>query len=388
MGAFDDARVGFAQARWGHLNEDYSTLTAIQALAIDYHFLVEQAVRCQGGFFTNFTGTAGVWRRAAIEDAGGWSAATLTEDLDLSYRAQLRGWRPAYLEDVVVPEELPVGIDAYRRQQSRWATGSFQTAFRLLGPLFRSRQPAAVKWQASVQLLSYAVGPLMLLQLLSYPAILFAKLHHDPFLALGTVGLAINLVSVAPCAGFAIAQHRRGRAWWMGLPACLCQVLGAGLSLTVVVAFLRALRAGGEFQRTPKYRIEKPGQEWRDGAYVFVGNPIALAELALGAGGAAIAVGGILAHVWLIGLYAALFSLGFFALGGASLLQAMDVLAVRRLGGAGKMLRQLGSMLALLLLPALLLFGVAQIPDGFEDSYHHCLIAARLAETGSLHDPL
>src|SRR5207237_9907542 len=81
MGAFDDARVGFAQARWGHLNEDYSTLTAIQALAIDYHFLVEQAVRCQGGFFTNFTGTAGVWRRAAIEDAGGWSAATLTEDL-------------------------------------------------------------------------------------------------------------------------------------------------------------------------------------------------------------------------------------------------------------------------------------------------------------------
>src|SRR5207237_5563448 len=152
MGAYDDARVGFAQARWGHLNEDYSTLTAIQALAIDYHFLVEQAVRCQGGFFTNFTGTAGVWRRAAIEDAGGWTASTLTEDLDLSYRAQLRGWKAVFLGDLVVPEELPVSIDAYRSQQSRWATGSFQCAFRLLGPVWRSKNRVALKVQATIHL--------------------------------------------------------------------------------------------------------------------------------------------------------------------------------------------------------------------------------------------
>src|SRR5437016_4721616 len=121
VGLFDNPSVGFVQARWGHLDEDYSLFTRLQAMAIDFHFLVEQAVRSSAGYLTNFTGTAGVWRRAAIEDAGGWSARTLTEDLDLSYRAQLSGWRAAYIEDLVVPEELPVSIDAYRRQPSRWA---------------------------------------------------------------------------------------------------------------------------------------------------------------------------------------------------------------------------------------------------------------------------
>src|SRR6202023_3527509 len=164
IGAFDDPHVGFAQARWGHLDEGYSWFTRLQALVVDFHFLVEQAVRSSRGYFTNFTGTAGVWRRAAIEDSGGWSAATLTEDLDLSYRAQLKGWRSAYIEDLVVPEELPVSIDAYRRQQSRWATGSFQSAFLLLGPVMRSDNRRAVKLQAAVHLLAYAVGPLMLIQ--------------------------------------------------------------------------------------------------------------------------------------------------------------------------------------------------------------------------------
>src|SRR6202035_3081070 len=121
-----------------------------------------QAVRSASGYFTNFTGTAGVWRRSAIVDAGGWSADTLTEDLDLSYRAQLRGWKAAYLEDLVVPEELPVSIDAYRRQQSRWATGSFQSAFKLLGSVMRTDNRPAVKLQAAVHLLSYGVGPVML----------------------------------------------------------------------------------------------------------------------------------------------------------------------------------------------------------------------------------
>jgi len=165
IGAFDDPRVAFAQARWGHLNEGYSWFTRLQALVVDFHFLVEQAVRSARGYFTNFTGTAGVWRRAAIEDSGGWSPATLTEDLDLSYRAQLRGWQAAYVEDVVVPEELPVSIDAYRRQQSRWATGSFQCAFSLLGPVLWSRNRATAKVQAAIHLLAYGVGPLMLIQL-------------------------------------------------------------------------------------------------------------------------------------------------------------------------------------------------------------------------------
>src|SRR5439155_564665 len=135
---------------------------------------IEQAVRSSSGYFTNFTGTAGAWRRAAIGDAGGWSARTLTEDLDLSYRAQLRGWRAAYVEDLVVPEELPVSIDAYRRQQSRWATGSFQTAFRMLLPVLGGNFRAGVKWQAVMHLLAYGVGPAMLVQLACYPLVLIA----------------------------------------------------------------------------------------------------------------------------------------------------------------------------------------------------------------------
>jgi len=124
---FHDPSVGCVQARWGHLNRDYSALTQVQALGIDGHFIVEQTARSRAGLFLNFNGTAGVWRRAAIDDAGGWQGDTLTEDLDLSYRAQLKGWRFAYLPDVVVPAEIPAQISAFKRQQARWAQGSIQT---------------------------------------------------------------------------------------------------------------------------------------------------------------------------------------------------------------------------------------------------------------------
>src|SRR4029077_6056484 len=226
LGVFDDVRVGFAQALWGPLDEGYSWFPRLQALAIDFHFLVEQAVRSRKGYFTNFTGTAGVWRREAIDDAGGWSAATLPEDLELSYRAQLRGWKAAYVEDLVVPEELPVSIDAYRRQQSRWATGSFQSAFRLLGPVLRSNSRGPVKVQAAFHLLAYGVGPLMLVQLACYPLLLLAFGKNGiglPWYLADSSGVAIA-VGMTPFLGFVAAQTRRGRAWWTGLPSLLCQV--------------------------------------------------------------------------------------------------------------------------------------------------------------------
>ncbi|HEY8642176.1 MAG TPA: glycosyltransferase [Candidatus Dormibacteraeota bacterium] len=388
MGAFTDPRVGFAQARWGHLNEDYSVLTAVQALAIDYHFLVEQAVRSTGGFFTNFTGTAGVWRRAAIEDAGGWSAATLTEDLDLSYRAQLRGWRPAYREDVIVPEELPVSVGAYRRQQRRWATGSFQCAFRLLPRLLRARLPVAVKLQGCIHLLAYGVGPLMLLQLACYPFVLWAGFRNEPLPGLGWVGLWLNLLSVAPWAGFVIAQHRRGRPWWRGLAGIACQVLGAGMALTVAGALLRGLRGGGEFQRTPKYRIEQRGQEWRDSAYAFAARP-PLGELALGLPALLLVLLAASLHAWLIAFYSLLFATGMIGVGLLSLAEALEVVTLRRLGrGAARRLRAVGPALLLLGLAALAIGGVSAIGDPFEDSYHHWLLSATLVATGHLHDPL
>jgi cellulose synthase/poly-beta-1,6-N-acetylglucosamine synthase-like glycosyltransferase len=389
VGAFDDPKVGFAQARWGHLDEGYSWFTRLQALAIDFHFLIEQAVRSADGYFTNFTGTAGIWRRAAIEDSGGWSADTLTEDLDLSYRAQLRGWRAAYLENLVVPEELPVSIDAYRRQQSRWATGSFQSAFKLLIPVLRSRNRATVKLQATVHLLAYGIGPLMLLQLMCYPVLLYAFGRHGLPWPLADAGILIVPIAVSPWFGFIVAQTRLGRRWWSGLPSLVCQVVGAGMSLTALLALFRATRRGGRFVRTPKHRIEKPGQEWRHQAYVRVGDPRALGEAFFGFGALAIIPLAGLLNQWLLVLYTSMFALGFLTLASLSAVDALEVLALRNLSRRA-LARFKAPSLALVLLGvcAVLLLLAAQMPEPFEDGYAHWLIAANLASTGHLHDPL
>jgi len=389
VGAFDDPQVGFAQARWGHLDEGYSWFTRLQALVVDFHFLVEQAVRSSRGYFTNFTGTAGVWRRAAIEDAGGWSGATLTEDLDLSYRAQLRGWRAAYLEDVVVPEELPVSIDAYRRQQSRWATGSFQCAFSLLGPVLLSRNRTAAKVQAAIHLLAYGVGPLMLIQVGCYPLLLVTASHYRFPWPLAYASFLTILIGITPWICFMVAQTRRGRSWWSGAHSILFQVVGAGMSLNTLIALIRATRPGGEFVRTPKHRIVERGQEWRDQAYVRVGDPRAAAEAILGLAALAIIPAAVAAGLWLIAMYSGLFAVGFIVVAGLSAVDLLEVITLRRLGRrALTRLRVALPGVGLLGLCGLLLLLAAQMPEPFEDGYGHWLIAANLASTGQLHDPL
>jgi hypothetical protein len=391
MGRFDDPKVAFAQARWGHLDESYSLFTRLQAMAIDFHFLVEQAVRSSAGYFTNFTGTAGVWRREAIEDSGGWSARTLTEDLDLSYRAQLRGWKAAYVDDLVVPEELPVSVDAYRRQQSRWATGSFQTAFRLLGPVLRSRARPAVKFQAAIHLLAYGVGPVMLLQLACYPLVLvvFGSRGLQLPWYLAASSMVAILVGIAPWIGFIGAQTRRGRRWWTGIPALLCQVVGAGMSLNTVIALTHSLRPGGAFVRTPKHRIVRRGQEWRDQAYVRVGDPRALLDAAAGTAALGIVLPAVSRGQLLIAIYAAMFALGFLVVAALSAVDFLEVLTLRRLGGqALARVQSTWPALAILGAATVLLLLAARLPEPFEDGYGHWLIAANLASTGHLHDPL
>ncbi len=388
VSAFADPWVGFVQARWGHLDESYSWFTRLQAMAIDFHFLVEQAVRSTHGYFTNFTGTAGVWRRSAINDSGGWSSATLTEDLDLSYRAQLRGWRAAYLDDLVVPEELPVSIDAYRRQQSRWATGSFQAAFHLLGPVLRSHNRPAVKFQAAIHLLAYSVGPLMLLQLVCYPLLLSNNALGVPW-QLAAAAVWINLIGVSPWVGFMVAQTRRGRPWWAGAPSLLCQVIGAGMSFTVICAFFAAMRRGGVFIRTPKYRIVSRGQEWRDQAYVRLGDRRIVGETVLGAGALTLAPLALGSGKALIGLYSTVFALGFLTLATLSTVEVLEVFALRNLGRrALSALRGAAPAVGLLAIAGLLLLAAMQVPQPFEDGYAHWLIAANLVATGHLHDPL
>ena len=389
LGVFEDPDIGFAQARWGHLDEGYSWFTLLQAFALDFHFLIEQAVRSADGYFTNFTGTAGVWRRSAIEDSGGWNANTLTEDLDLSYRAQLRGWRAAYLEDLVVPEELPVSFDAYRRQQSRWATGSFQTAFRLLVPVLRSRVRPGVKLQATMHLLAYGVGPVMLIQLACYPLLLVATDRPTLPWQLADVGILFVMMGVAPWIGFVVAQTRRGRRWWSAVPALFCQLAGAGMSFTAILAMLRATRSGGEFVRTPKYQIVERGQEWRDQAYVRVGDPRAIGEAVLGAGALTMVPFAAAQGQWLVAIYSTLFALGFLTVAGLTAVDFLEVLTLRGLGRrALARLRTAGPVMALLTLCGALLLLAAQMPEPFEDGYGHWLIAANLASTGQLKDPI
>ena len=390
LAGFDSPRTAFVQARWGHLNREYSAFTRLQSLMIDFHFRVEQVVRPRAGYFTNFTGTAGVWRREAIVDAGGWSAGTLTEDLDLSYRAQLRGWRARFLEGLEVRQELPVAVNAYRSQQARWATGSFQTALKLLGVVLHSRRPAAQKFQAAMHLLAYLAPALMLVQLACYPLLLLAKGEGSPYFGLIRVPILVNLLSLAPAIGCSIAQRRAGPGWWRRLPGILAwSFVGAGTSATVTAALVRALRPGGVFKRTPKFRIEGRRDEWRDHEYVQAGDPAAIAELLLGLAalllcGYAVALG-----EWLIAAYSLLFAAGFLYLSVNSAVQAVEVLTVRRLGtGALRRLPAALRLAGLLAAPAALLLVLARWPDPFEDSYQHWLMAANLVQTGHLADPL
>ncbi|HEY2599345.1 MAG TPA: glycosyltransferase [Candidatus Dormibacteraeota bacterium] len=389
MGVFDDATIGFAQARWGHLDEGYSWFTRLQAFALDFHFLIEQAVRSSDGYFTNFTGTAGVWRRTAIEESGGWSADTLTEDLDLSYRAQLRGWRAAYLEDVVVPEELPVSFDAYRRQQSRWATGSFQSAFKLLLPVLRSSARPAVKLQATMHLLAYGVGPVMALQLACYPLLLLGPRFEALPWPVADAGLVFVVMGISPWIGFSVAQMRRGRPWWAAAPSLLCQLVGAGMSFTVILALIRATRKGGEFVRTPKHQIVERGQEWRDQAYVRVGDPRAIGETALAAGSLSMVPFAAAQGQGLLAVYSTLFALGFLTVAALTAVDFLKVVTLRSLGRrAVARLRLAAPALGLMAVCTVLLVLAAQMPEPFEDGYGHWLIAANLASTGQLQDPM
>ncbi|HYZ01225.1 MAG TPA: glycosyltransferase, partial [Candidatus Binatia bacterium] len=375
--SFADRRVGFVQARWGHLNETHSLFTRMQALVIDFHYLVEQVVRARLGYPTNFTGSAGLWRRAAIDDAGGWRADTLTEDLDLSYRAQVRGWTAVFLEDLVVPQELPVSVNAYRAQQTRWATGSFQCARRLLRPLLESPLPRFAKFQGTMHLLGYAAPLAMLTQLVAYAALLASDLHPAPAL---TWWLAASLLSLAPTVGISVAQARRGRRWWAQLPAGLgWTLIGLGTSLTVATAVWRAARGGGEFRRTPKFAIRTGGRErhaWRASSYFLPQDAFAWVELAAGLTTVAVLLAALSAQRWVMAAYALLFAAGFLTMGLGSFAQA--VIVIRSFALTAAVFAACGAVL----------FVFAGQPDPFEDSYQHWLIAANLATSGHLNDPL
>jgi hypothetical protein len=274
---FAQPEVGCIQARWDHLNRTYSLLTRAQAMGIDAHFQIEQRARSRAGLFLNFNGSAGVWRRACIEDAGGWRADTLTEDLDLSYRAQLRGWRVWYVPDVSVAGELPPQFDGLRRQQARWAQGSIQVARKVLPRLLASPQPWPVKLEGALHLTGYMVHPLLLATLL---LTLPMALTHGRWPAFLPYFL---LASSGPPLLCLVGQVERGQRAWRHLAvAPLVLLMGMGLALNNAVAMARAfLGGGGEFQRTPKFAVRGSQERWENSAYALRCSPLVRWELLL-----------------------------------------------------------------------------------------------------------
>jgi cellulose synthase/poly-beta-1,6-N-acetylglucosamine synthase-like glycosyltransferase len=322
---FQDPTVAMVQTRWGHLNRPYSRLTLAQAFGIDGHFGVEQTARCGAGLFMNFNGSGGIWRRQAIDDAGGWQADTLTEDLDLSYRAQLRGWHLQFVPDVVCPAELPVQMSGVKSQQHRWAKGSIQTAKKLLPRVLQADLPRFTKGQAVLHLTNYLVHPLMLWTALMMPWLpqdTPISVLHTPLLT--TVG---NLcATVGPASLYLYAQRQLYPDWphrlW-SFPYLL--IFGTGIALSNTKAILEALcNVGGAFVRTPKFRIEHPSDTWVGKHY-----RVAFPWLSLGELGLAVYSGyGIYLAVhqgtYLLIPFLLLYTLGFAAVAGLSLYESFQ----------------------------------------------------------------
>jgi cellulose synthase/poly-beta-1,6-N-acetylglucosamine synthase-like glycosyltransferase len=281
---FSKPNIGLIQCRWGHVNENYSTITQVQALSIDFHFLIEQKAKSNSQLFMNFNGTAGIWRRECIEDAGGWHTATLVEDLDLSYRAQMKGWKCVFLPNIVVDAELPAQMNGAKRQQFRWAKGSIQCAIKLLSDIGLKRNVAIeAKIQAFIQLTRHIVYPLVLIQFLTLPILLAAQVNLYVVSVLPALTIATYL-AMGPGAYLVVIRGMYHESWKSKaklLPALL--VYNAGMSVNNTVAVFDAvLGKKNEFHRTPKYGIVTKEDDWRDKAYNLPFTQTTLLEIFFG----------------------------------------------------------------------------------------------------------
>lgn len=264
---FTHPRIGMVQTRWEHLNEEYSFLTRAQALALDGHFVIEQQVRNKAGFFINFNGTAGVWRKSCIIDAGNWQPDTLAEDLDLSFRAQLRGWKFVFLNDVTSPAELPADINSLKTQQFRWTKGAVEAALKLLPSVWKSSMPLRVKLEGTVHLTSNIVFPFILVvAMLNIPMVLIKNLSEGrDYENLFTLMSIFVLASISTFLFYLHAQRAIHLDWRRRLLLFPVFLAGSmGLAVNNSKAVLEALFGKKtEFKRTPKYRIVDNNDDWK-----------------------------------------------------------------------------------------------------------------------------
>jgi cellulose synthase/poly-beta-1,6-N-acetylglucosamine synthase-like glycosyltransferase len=256
---FTDPKVGMVQTRWTHINRNYSLLTQVEAILLDGHFVLEHSGRSRSGVFFNFNGTAGMWRRSAIDEAGGWEHDTLTEDTDLSYRAQLKGWKFLYLQDVECPAELPVEMTAFKTQQARWAKGLIQVSKKILPRVFASDASRHVKIEAWYHLTANLSYPLMIvLSVLLLPAMVIR--FYQGWFQMLYIDLPLFMASTFSISSFYLVSQKElfPKSWLRSLLYLpLLMSLGIGLTITNTIAVLEAL-VGKQtaFARTPKYRVE------------------------------------------------------------------------------------------------------------------------------------
>ncbi len=256
---FENEKIGMVQTRWTYLNRDYSLLTQVETILLDGHFVVEHGARSRRGTFFNFNGTAGVWRRQAIEDAGGWEHDTLTEDTDLSYRAQLCGWKFLYLPDIECASELPVDMNGFKAQQARWAKGLMQTAKKILPRVMRSNAPWHVKAEAFFHLTANISYPLMvLLSTMLLPAMIVR--FYQGWIQMLVIDLPLFLASTCSISSFYLVAQKelRPQNWWRTfLYMPFVMATGIGISVRNAQAVIEAIIGKkSEFARTPKYKIE------------------------------------------------------------------------------------------------------------------------------------
>ncbi len=317
---FREADVAMVQTRWGHINREHSILTRVAALMLDGHHLIENRVRAAAGWLFNFSGTGGVWRKCAIVSAGGWQHDTLTEDLDLSYRAQLAGWRFIYREDVVTPAELPEDMSAFRAQQTRWAQGTVQTARKLLRHVLSSKLTVGARIEAFFHLTPHFAYPLtMALSVILLPLALLIPGSNTPLvlaidipLFLGTTGSLATFYAMAER-----AQGRRARDAIVLVPAIIA--VGVGLAPLITRALVRGMRSmAGEFVRTPK-KGSTTGARYRSTTVVVPASETVLCALSLASTLASVHTGHLVATP-----FAALFTIGYGYMASAMVLEQMQ----------------------------------------------------------------
>ncbi len=280
---FADARIGLVQTRWEHINSDYSLLTRAQAIALDGHFVIEQQVRNKAGFFINFNGTAGVWRRSCIEDAGNWEADTLAEDLDLSYRAQLKGWQFVFMKEYTSPAELPADVNGLRSQQFRWTKGAIEASKKLLPRVWKSKLPLRVKIHSTVHLTASMVYPFVLLIGILQVPIVFVK-HGGEFDATFMMMSGFIFAFFGSFIFYLYSQKDVYKDWRRRIYLFPVFMAGSmGLSVNNTKAVIEGLiNRKSEFVRTPKYGVTGKQGSWADKKYTQRKiNWVSIAEVVL-----------------------------------------------------------------------------------------------------------